>query len=122
MIEKKNGGPYTTLFVTPASPEKYDQDLIFLYQLLVREIWEGPSSGVEAATEWFGADEAYDITCLMDRLVNATDFRHKEFYYNDIPTDHFIKTAVLTALNGKYSLLRRISKFVQERITVVREG
>jgi hypothetical protein len=69
-----------------------------------REIWEGPSSGVDAASEWFGANEAYNVENLMDVLVNNSHICNKYVYYNDIPTDHYIKTAVLTALQGSKKL------------------
>ena len=56
----------TTLFVRPR-----DRD---------REVWDGPRAGVDGARESFGADEAFVITDLTDKLPDLLQNRRRVHY------------------------------------------
>jgi Xaa-Pro aminopeptidase len=54
VIGSRDGAPHLTLFTRPRDPE--------------RETWDGPRLGPERARELFGADDAYPIHELDERL------------------------------------------------------
>jgi Xaa-Pro aminopeptidase len=56
----------TTLFVRPRDPD--------------REVWDGPRAGVEGATQRFGADEAFVIAELDEKLPTALQNRRRIYY------------------------------------------
>ena len=56
----------TTLFARPRDPE--------------REVWDGPRAGVEGAKERFGADDAFPVAELDEKLAAALE-NHRRIYY-----------------------------------------
>jgi Xaa-Pro aminopeptidase len=59
-------GRKTLLFVRPRDPD--------------REVWDGPRAGVEGAKERFGADEAFPIAELDEKLQAALENRRRIYY------------------------------------------
>ncbi|MDP9035102.1 MAG: aminopeptidase P N-terminal domain-containing protein, partial [Myxococcota bacterium] len=56
----------TTLFVRPR-----DRD---------REVWDGPRAGIEGAKQSYGADEAFVVADLDEKLPNLVQNRHRVHY------------------------------------------
>ncbi len=59
-------GRKTVLFVRPRDPD--------------REVWDGPRAGVEGAKVRFGADEAFPIAELDEKLQAALENRRRIYY------------------------------------------
>src|SRR5215472_8156826 len=55
-----------TLFVRPRDRE--------------REVWDGPRAGVEGARQRFGADEAFVVSELDEKLPNLLQNRRRVYY------------------------------------------
>jgi Xaa-Pro aminopeptidase len=56
----------TTLFTRPRDPD--------------REVWDGPRAGVDGAKERFGADDAFPVAELDEKLAAALE-NHRRIYY-----------------------------------------
>ncbi|POW06088.1 hypothetical protein PSHT_10506 [Puccinia striiformis] len=53
----------------------------------IPEMWEGARSGVDGVTEWFGADQTFDISELARRLKPILTKSTKAPVYLDLPSD-----------------------------------
>ncbi|KAI9617902.1 hypothetical protein H4Q26_012767 [Puccinia striiformis f. sp. tritici PST-130] len=76
LLEKENStkaGYTMTMFVRPKDPSQ--------------EMWEGARSGVDGVTEWFGADQTFDISELARRLKPILTKSTKAPVYLDLPSD-----------------------------------
>src|SRR5688572_32655708 len=62
----KSTAPHFVLFVRPRNPE--------------RETWDGPRAGLEGATRDFGADAAYPVVELEERLPDLLGSLSRLFY------------------------------------------
>lgn len=97
-----------TLFVRPRDPE--------------REVWDGARAGCEGAVERFGADAAYPISELDQKLVDALEGCPRLFYR--MGRDRAFDDRVLRALDGARARARRGSSYptaVVDPATVLHE-
>ncbi len=98
VLTNERGRRSMILFVRPSDPE--------------RELWEGPRLGCDGAKRRFGADEAYPIQQLPDRLPELLANMSRLFYR--LGNDREFDQTVLDALN-------KVRKRAREGIVAPRE-
>jgi Xaa-Pro aminopeptidase len=91
LVLRGGANPRFVLFVRPRDPD--------------RETWDGPRAGVLGAQEEFGADAAYPIAELAERLPEL--FSDLDSVHHRLGRERANDDVVLTALDGVRRLARR---------------
>lgn len=88
-------------------------------RVVSRELWDGPTTGVERAKEFFGADEVHDVTnfaTVLSSLLPAA----KDVYYHNVESGVDVES-VLTNVSRVYSC-RPIIESIRTTKTAVEQN
>ena len=66
LVKEESGSDRFLLFVPPKDP--------------TREVWDGPRAGVEGALADFGADEAFELSAIDEKLPKLLENRRRVLY------------------------------------------
>ncbi|KAI8346437.1 peptidase M24, structural domain-containing protein [Mortierella sp. GBAus27b] len=89
LVLEKNDSPRgykMTMFVAPKDPKV--------------EMWEGARTGLDAAKDIFGADEAFDSNLFRYRIVNMAS-RYENVYFDDPGPSMFMPMDIAKKLHSK---------------------